>query len=185
MDITDPLYVLTREGWRAWLEANHETASDVWFVFYRQHAGQPSVPYHEAVEEALCVGWIDGIRKRLDAERYVNRFTPRRSGSSYSQLNRERLARLAERGRLHPSVAAVYDEIRPEAFVIPEDVRARLEARGAWAFFAGTSSPYQRIRAAHVDAARGQPAEFEKRLARLVEACRAGRRFGTGIEEFF
>lgn len=168
---TETLYVPTRVAWRAWRAVNHESASEVWFVFYRNGTGYPSVSYAEAVEEALCVGWIDGVRRKLDAERYANRFTPRRPASSYSQVNRERLARLHAQGRLHASVEAIYDEVRPEAFQIPDEI---LVAGGAWASFVGTSPSYQRIRASHVAAAQSQPAEFEKRLARLVGARAAG-----------
>ncbi|MDX1421389.1 MAG: YdeI/OmpD-associated family protein [Rubricoccaceae bacterium] len=186
MDITETLYVPTRAAWRAWLAAHHAEASEIWLVWYRVHTGRPSVPYNDAVEEALCFGWIDSVRKGLDDERYAQRYTPRRAGSAYSQLNQERLARLLSAGQVHPSVAAGLGEVRPEAFEIPEDIRAALEARpGAWAFFASASPAYQRIRAAYVDQARGRPDVFEKRLAHLVEASARGRRFGYGIEAYY
>jgi uncharacterized protein YdeI (YjbR/CyaY-like superfamily) len=186
MDITETLYVPTREGWRAWLDAHHESKTEIWLVSYRKHAGRPSVSYGDAVEEALCFGWIDGTRKGLDGERYAQRFTPRRSGSGYSQTNKERLARLLAEGRVHPSVEAGLGDVRPEAYEISGDIQAALQAdEDAWAFFQTTPPAYQRIRAAYVDHARGQPAEFENRLKNLVAKSAPGERFGYGIEGFY
>ncbi len=186
MDVTETLYVPTREQWRDWLAAHHEDRTEIWLVSWRKNTGRPGVAYNDAVEEALCFGWIDSTRKSLDAERHAQRFTPRRAGSAYSQTNKERLARLAREGKLHPSVEGDLDHARPEDFEIPDDIRAALEARhGAWTFFEGTSPSYQRIRAAYVDHARARPYEFEKRLSNLVDKCAAGRQFGYGIEDYF
>lgn len=186
MDITETLYVPTREEWRDWLATHHEDKREVWLVSYRKHTGQPSVPYNDAVEEALSFGWIDSIRKTIDGERYAQRFTPRRAGSAYSQTNKERLARLAAEGKLHPSVQGEYGNNRPEDFKIPDDIRLALKAReGAWAFFESTSPSYQRIRAAYVDHARDRPDEFEKRLSNLVKKSAQGKQFGYGIEGYF
>lgn len=186
MDITETLYVPTREAWRDWLVAHHEAKSEIWLVSYRKYTGRPSVPYNDAVEEALCFGWIDSIRKGLNDERYVQRYTPRRTGSAYSQLNRERLARLDTQELLLPSVREALDTIRPEAYEIPEDILAALKAdEQAWAFFQTTSPSYQRIRAAYVDGARVRPAEFEKRLNHLVEKSAQGKQYGYGIESYF
>ncbi|MEM1126578.1 MAG: YdeI/OmpD-associated family protein [Bacteroidota bacterium] len=186
MDITETLYVSTRHAWRDWLATHHPHKSEIWLVSYRAHTGRPNVPYNDAVEEALCFGWIDSTRKRIDDERYAQRFTPRRATSPYSQTNKERLARLAAQGKLHPSVAAVLQGARPEAFQIPPDIRAALAARpGAWAFFSQTSPAYQRIRAAYVDHARHRGAEFEKRLNHLVEKSAQHKQFGYGIEAYF
>ncbi len=120
----------------------------------------------------------------MDDDRYVNRFTPRRAGSSYSQLNRERLSRVAEQSKLHPAVATNLRDVLSDSLTISPDVRDELRAREAWAFFASTADSYQRIRAAHVDAARGQPDEFSNRLATIVERCAERREFGSGIDDF-
>jgi uncharacterized protein YdeI (YjbR/CyaY-like superfamily) len=178
MDITETFYAATRAEWREWLAANFDTAPEIWLVSYLVKTERPSVPYNDAVEEALCFGWIDGIRKKLDDERHAQRFTPRRPGSPYSQTNRERLARLIEVGKVHPSVVEVVRGIRPEDFEIPEDVREALRAHDdAWAFFSSTSPSYQRIRAAYVDIARVRPGEYEKRLRHLVEMSAKGKQF--------
>ena len=186
MRITETLYVTTREEWRAWLAENHDSKSEIWLVSYQKKAGRPSVPYSAAVEEALCFGWIDSTRKSLDHERFAQRFTPRRKRSSFSQTNKERLARLLENGKVISSVEAEIGDVRAEDFEIPDDIRAALqENRSAWEFFESTPPPYQRIRAAYVDHARDRPAEFEKRLQNLVDKCARGKRFGYGIEDFY
>ena len=82
-----------RNAWRAWLAANHGKAGETWLVFYKKHTGRNTVSYRESVEEALCFGWIDGLKRRLDEERDAYRFTPRRRGSKWSPLN----IRLAEK----------------------------------------------------------------------------------------
>ena len=144
------------------------------------------MPYNDAVEEALCFGWIDSIRKGLDDERYVQRYTPRRKGSAYSQLNKERLAHLDAQGLLLPSMRETLDTNRPEAFEIPEDIReARQAEEGAWAFFRATSPSYQRIRAAYVDSVRARPADFAKRLGHLVAKSAQGKQFGYEIESYY
>lgn len=186
MDVTGIYYAATRLEWRAWLEANYDDASEIWLVSYRKRAGRPSVPYNEAVEEALCFGWIDSIRKKLDEDRYAQRFTPRRPGSGFSQTNKERLSRLLEHGKVIPSVMEALGDVRPETYVIPEDIRTILQANeDAWAFFRSTSPAYQRIRAAYVDHARDRPGEFEKRLKHLIEKSAQGRHYGYGIDDFY
>jgi uncharacterized protein YdeI (YjbR/CyaY-like superfamily) len=100
MKISNTLYVKTREDWRAWLQAHHQTEREVWFIFYKKHTGQPSVPYDAAVEEALCFGWIDSIIQRLDDDRYAQKFTPRRNTSNWSALNINRVRKLIEAGRM-------------------------------------------------------------------------------------
>ncbi|MCW8925760.1 MAG: hypothetical protein OQJ84_05855, partial [Xanthomonadales bacterium] len=77
----------SREEWRAWLESNHASACEVWLVYYKKHTGKPSVSYIDSVKEAICYGWIDGLKKRVDDECYMHRFTPRRPGSKWSPTN--------------------------------------------------------------------------------------------------
>ena len=87
-------FFATPSAWRKWLEKNHETAEEVWGGMYRKSSGTPSISWPEAVDEALCFGWIDGIRKSIDATRYKNRFTPRKKTSNWSQVNIARVAAL-------------------------------------------------------------------------------------------
>lgn len=186
MDITETLYVATHESWRAWLKANYDHKPEIWLIAYRKQTGRPSIPYNAAVEEALCFGWIDSIRKGIDEARLAQRYSPRKPGSGYSQTNKERLARLIQAGKVMPEVLAEIGDMRPEDYEIPEDILAALQAdEAAWSFFQNTSPPYQRIRAAYIDVARGRPAEFQKRLANLVKKSAQGKQFGYGIEDYY
>lgn len=89
-----------RDDWRAWLAENHATAESLWLVFHKKHTGKGGLTYDEAVEEALCFGWIDGILKRIDDEKHMNRFCPRRKNSIWSERNKERVRRMIEAGRM-------------------------------------------------------------------------------------
>lgn len=100
MQIGKTLYVTNRKSWRAWLVKNHKIKKEIWLVYYRKHVGKPSVSYDAAVEEALCYGWIDSTAKRIDGDRFAQRFTPRRSGSNLSDINRARIKDLIRRGRM-------------------------------------------------------------------------------------
>lgn len=92
-----------RRGWRAWLEKNHGAEREVWLVFYKKHTGKVCISYDAAVEEALCFGWIDSIVKRIDEEKFVRKFTPRKAGSGWSESNKERAERMMRLGRMTES----------------------------------------------------------------------------------
>ncbi len=94
------LVVTTRDAWRAWLEKNHDTKREIWLVFYKKHTNRPSLPYEEAVEESLCFGWIDSLVKRVDDDRYVQKFSPRKRNSTWSALNKKRVQKLIKEGRM-------------------------------------------------------------------------------------
>jgi uncharacterized protein YdeI (YjbR/CyaY-like superfamily) len=98
------------KAWRRWLERHHASASEVWLVFSRKHTGQACVSYDEAVEEALCFGWIDGIKKRVDEDHYTYRFSPREPGSRWSLINRKRAEALVAAGRMAPAGLAAIEE---------------------------------------------------------------------------
>jgi uncharacterized protein YdeI (YjbR/CyaY-like superfamily) len=186
MKVTETLFLSAREDWRRWLQEHHDSKNEIWLVSYRKGSGNPSLPYNVAVEEALCFGWIDSIRKGIDDEKYAQRFTPRKPASSYSQTNKERLARLDTEGKLIPGVRNELKKNRPEEYEIPEDIIAALKSReAAWEHFNATSPSYQRIRAAYVETARGRPGEFEKRLNNLVQKSANGQQFGYHIENFY
>jgi len=186
VDVTETLYVPNREEWRDWLEEHYKSASEIWLVSYLKKTGKPSVPYNDAVEEALCFGWIDSIVKKLDEERYAQRYTPRRAKSGYSQTNKERLKKLIERGKVMPEVLAGLDEIGLEDFEYPDDIMAALqENEKAWENFQRYSGSYQRIRIAYIDVARDRPGEYEKRLAHLIKVTEQDKQFGRGIEDYY
>src|SRR3954447_21845386 len=97
------LDVRTLAGWRRWLAEHHDSDTEVWLIFHKRHTGEPSVEYGDALDEALCFGWIDSLIKRLDDDRYARKFTPRKPDSKWSSVNRRRYAVLEASGRLMPS----------------------------------------------------------------------------------
>ena len=100
MRISHTVHLETRSEWRAWLAEHHVKETEIWLVYNKKQSGLPRVSYDEAVEEALCFGWIDGIVKPIDDDRYAQRFTPRREKSRWSELNRRRFRRLVKEGRM-------------------------------------------------------------------------------------
>ena len=111
MEITKTLYITTRAKWRKWLEKNHNTEKEIWLIYYKKHTGKPRIPYDDAVEEALCFGWIDSIIKRLDDEKYVQKFTPRKGKSKWSELNMKRAKKMIREGRMTKAGLAKFKEI--------------------------------------------------------------------------
>ena len=187
MEIGETLYVVERGEWRRWLEANFESAREIWLVFPNKASGERRMPYNDAVEEALCFGWIDSIVKKLDSMRAAQRFTPRKRKGGYSQMNKERLRWLAGEGLLHPSVRESVEEALREEFVFPPDILEAIRANeAAWRHFQGCSPAYRRIRVAYIDGARAQPEVFAARLQNLIRASERGRWIGYGgIEKYF
>ena len=100
MEIGETLYVTTEQGFRKWLEENHQTKKEIWLIQYKKATGKPSIHYIEAVEAALCFGWIDGTQKSMDEERYALRFSPRRPKSNWTETNKERARHLIAEGRM-------------------------------------------------------------------------------------
>ncbi len=100
MKISDELYVTDRSDWREWLRKNHDNKKEVWLTFYKKHTGKPSIPYDDAVEEALCFGWIDSIIKKIDDEKFARKFTLRKSRSKWSELNKKRARKMIKEGKM-------------------------------------------------------------------------------------
>ena len=104
------LYASSRDEWRAWLKKNHAKAKEVWLIYYKKHTGKSSVSYTDSVEEALCFGWIDGIKKRIDAEKYAHRFTPRKAKSRWSPLNIRLAQKMIEEGKMTRMGLAAFNQ---------------------------------------------------------------------------
>lgn len=172
----ETFYTSDRNEWRAYLAANFETATEVWFVFPTKDSSEEGLSYNDAVEEALCFGWIDSTNRRLDETHCIRRFTPRKPGSAYSQPNIERLLWLDERGLIHPKVRESVLPIIEAPFVFPEDIIDTLKQdEVAWKNYQQFSDSYKRIRIAYIDAARKRPEEFRKRLNNFVEKTRCNK----------
>jgi uncharacterized protein YdeI (YjbR/CyaY-like superfamily) len=103
MEIGEMLYVTNRDDFRKWLIQNHQTKKEIWLIQYKKATKKPSIKYVEAVEEAICFGWVDGFEKSLDSERYATRFTPRREKSNWTNANKDRARRMIAEGRMTPA----------------------------------------------------------------------------------
>ena len=173
--MTEPelFFCSERAQWRGWLAEHFEDRDEVWFVFPTKDSGEQGPSYNDAVEEALCFGWIDGRAGTLDETHHIRRFTPRRKGSPYSQPNIERLIWLDAQGLIHPKVREAVREVIDSPFVFPEDILDALRQDPlVWERYVSFAEPYKRIRVAYIDAARKRPAEFEKRLANFIQKTR-------------
>lgn len=177
-----------RADWRQWLAEHFETETEILFVFPTLSSGEESISYNDAVEEALCFGWIDGVAGKLDATHGTRRFTPRRKGSAYSRPNIERLIWLEQQGMIHPKVRASVLPIINEPYVFPEDILAEIKKDPVvQAHFERFTASYQRIRIAYIDDARKRPEEFKKRLENFISKTREGKLivgFG-GIDKYY
>lgn len=180
MQITETLYVTHRDEWRKWLSENHATKKEIWLVSYSKTSGKPSMLYLHAVEEALCFGWIDGIAKKMDAQRSAQRFTPRRSQSNWTELNKERVKRLIQNGRMTEAGLRVIPDLSPNAFQIPNDILEALQAdEQTWRNFQQFPDVYTRIRIGYIEEVRRQPHEFQKRLNNFLKKTRENKMFGV------
>jgi uncharacterized protein YdeI (YjbR/CyaY-like superfamily) len=183
----EPHFFATPDEFHAWLEEHHATATEVVVGFYRKASGKPSMNWTEAVREALCFGWIDGIRRSLDDERYTNRFTPRRPGSNWSAVNVRHVEELIAEGRMHPAGLAAFEartakrtgvysyEQRHEAKLDSAQVRQFRSNRDAWQFFQSQPPGYRQTAIYWVLSAKRDETR-ERRLATLIDDSAQGRR---------
>ncbi|NJC97766.1 MAG: hypothetical protein C3F07_04805 [Anaerolineales bacterium] len=187
MEITQTLYVTNRRDWRNWLKKNYKSSTEIWLVYPRKSSGKPRIEYNDAVEEALCFGWIDSINKKLDEDHMVQRFSPRKPKAKYSQANIERLRSLVAQKKVIKEVAEALDNVLDQEFIIPDDILKAIKAnKNAWGNFQAFSDSYIRIRIAFIDGARKRPAEFQKRLRHFIEMTEQNRMYGFGgIEKHF
>ena len=163
------LFCEDRQQWRKWLEEHFETVAEIWLVFPVKASGEKGVSYNDAVEEALCFGWIDSTAGTLDNRHQLRHFTPRRKGSPYSRPNIERLIWLDKGGLIHPTVRKSVIGLIQTPYSFPEDILAELRKDATvWRNYSAFSEPYKRIRVAYIDAARKRPEEFQKRLANFI-----------------
>ena len=183
-----PTFFKTPDHLRRWLERNHASSTELWLGMYKKASGKRSVTYKEALDEALCFGWIDGVRKRLDEESFVQRFTPRRPNSYWSAVNIRRATELADAGRMHAAGLAAFerrDKAKAEKYSF-ERQNAKLDQTmekrfrsnpKAWAFFESQPPGYRRLAAHWVTSAK-QDETRQRRLEALIKDSASGRRVG-------
>ncbi len=185
MKIGKTLYAKNRHQWRAWLKKNHSTAKEIWLIYYNKQSGKPRIPYNDAVEEALCFGWIDSIVKKYDKDRAAQRFSPRKPKSTWSEMNKERVRRLIKQGRMTKAGLAVFDKkqglqvIKENRLVIPKDILQGLKKnKTVWRNFQNFRESYKRIRIGWIDASRNRPDFFRRRLRYFLKMTAQNKRFG-------
>ncbi|MFH1134385.1 MAG: YdeI/OmpD-associated family protein [Nanoarchaeota archaeon] len=186
MRIGKTLAVTKRSGWRSWLAKNHAGQKEIWLVFYRKSSGKPRLPYNDAVEEALCYGWIDSTVKRVDDEAFAQRFSPRRPKSQLSEMNRERIRRLIKRKKMTAvglraiAHAFVESEDRTRRFTIAPDIRKALMAdTQAWKHFQQLPEGYKKVRLGYIESQRRHGIEpFQRSLRHFIKMTARNRKFG-------
>jgi uncharacterized protein YdeI (YjbR/CyaY-like superfamily) len=175
------LYITNRKKWRKWLEKNFDKEREIWLVYPKKSSGKKRIVYNDAVEEALCFGWIDSTVKFLDKDNNLQRFTPRNPKSTYSQQNKERMKWLLENNLLHPSQLKKAKEISSEKFVFPKDIIEEIKRdKVVWKNYKAFSDTYKRIRIAYIDSVRANPDEFKKRLRNFIVKTRKNKKIGFG-----
>lgn len=182
------LNIRTRTEWRNWLLLHFNIENEVWLVYAKKASGKQRILYNDAIEEALCFGWIDSTNKTLDKDHTMQRFTPRQAKSIYSQPNKERLKYLAERKLIHPSFIKTVEEIISKEYVFPNDILDEIKKdKTAWNNYVKFPEPYKRIRIAYIDSARKRPEEFTKRLTNFIKKTQDNKLiagFG-GIDKYY
>jgi uncharacterized protein YdeI (YjbR/CyaY-like superfamily) len=177
IEVENPLYVKDRSEWREWLQENHAIEKGLWLMLYKVGSGQPSVKYEEAVEEALCFGWIDSTRKPGSEQYYFQRFTPRKNKHNWSDLNKWRASKMKQAGLMTPAGLAVidfsFDEIDPDrpqsnTLEFPEEIVQVLQANPpAWENLQAMSPYAQRIYGNFLGSAK-RPEILEARLVKAI-----------------
>ncbi len=174
------IYVYTRAEWRAWLEENHDREKEIWLIYYKKPSGKPRVAYDDAVEEALCFGWIDSTIRKLDEARYMQKFTPRKPGSVWSELNKRRVEKMIREGRMTEAGRAQIEAAKqsgewqkdrsiPDEIDMPPELRAALEENPtAKINFEGFAPSYRKLYIRWVADAKREETR-EKRIRKVVD----------------
>jgi uncharacterized protein YdeI (YjbR/CyaY-like superfamily) len=178
MQVTATIKPIDRTAWRAWLAQNHATANEIWLVLDDRRE-QSTVTYLDAVEEAICFGWIDSIQKSISGNERAQRFTPRKRRSKWTELNKERARRLIQLGLMTDAGLATLPDLSIP-FVVAEDIQEALKAiPNAWSHFLAFPELYRRVRVGYVEDARKNKSEFERRLTNFVQKTAANQMFGN------
>jgi uncharacterized protein YdeI (YjbR/CyaY-like superfamily) len=184
-----PIFFRNPGAFRRWLEKHHGAKSEVWLGFYKASVKKRGISYKESVDEALCFGWIDGVRRSLDAERYIQRFTPRTPRSYWSAVNTKRAHELIGEGRMHPAGQAAFERRdaaatarysfeREAAELSPADLTRFKQDKKAWTYFESEAPWYRRVAVHYVVSAKREETRA-RRMAALIADSAAGKRIGS------
>ncbi len=185
MEITQTLYITDRDNWRSWLEKNYTTRKEIWLIYYRKHSGKPRIPYDDAVEEAICFGWIDSIIQKIDEEKFAQKFTPRKNTRNWSDANKMRVKKMIRQGKMteaglakiHKSVTLETTESRPEPDIAPEFQEALLANDKAREFFDSLAPSYRRQYIGWISSGKREETR-RKRVKESMELLEQGKKLG-------
>ena len=191
MKIGKTFYAANRKQWRSWLAKNHRSEPEIWLIYYKKNSGKPRIPYNDAVEEALCYGWIDSTLKPKDEISYLQRFSPRRKNSRLSEMNKERVRRLIMAKRMTRfGLESIQHHMENGSnnskqsttlinFSMPKDILHELKNNPlAWKNFQKFPESYKRIRIGWIDASRNSHEYFTKRLHYFIKMTAKNKMFG-------
>lgn len=176
----EKLHVIGRDDWRAWLRKNHDVKKEIWLIYYKKHTGKPRIPYNDAVEEAICFGWIDSTVKKIDEEKFVQKFTPRKARSKWSEANKKRALKMIEEARMTEAGLTKIREAKNtgewfktaparKKLVVPSYLKEALaKNRRARDFFNSLASGYKRNFVGWIASAKKE----ETRQRRLIESIK-------------
>jgi uncharacterized protein YdeI (YjbR/CyaY-like superfamily) len=183
----DAQFFDTADDLRAWFAQNHDTAPEIFVGYWKKTSGQTGVTHPEAIEQALCFGWIDSVGRGIDDQRYQVRFTPRRKGSVWSKVNVAKIAELTAKGQMHPAGLKVFEQRKPDRVAVysyeqpadavfdREQIALFRERASAWEWFCAQSPSYRRS-AVHWVVSAKRPETRDRRLAQLIADSAAGRK---------
>jgi uncharacterized protein YdeI (YjbR/CyaY-like superfamily) len=186
---SDAVFFDGPQAFYEWLEANHESRDEVFVGFWKKATGRQTMTWSQAVDQALCFGWIDGVMRRIDDERHMQRFTPRRPGSNWSKVNVEKVARLEAEGLMRPSGRRAFEARTDErtgtysfeagqGAELPGDYEQRLRANAPASEFLDGQAPWYRRTVAHWVVSAKREETRRRRLEQLIESSAEGRRLG-------
>jgi uncharacterized protein YdeI (YjbR/CyaY-like superfamily) len=179
MNLGKTLIVKNRDEWRNWLSKNHLTEKEIWLVHYKKDSGKWTISYDEALDEALCFGWIDSTVKKVDDEARAQRYTPRREGSPISETNKERVRRLIKLGKMTDFGLTRVKKYMDQKFVFPPDIIAEIKKdRQVWENFNNFPEYYKIIRVAFVADSRIRPEIYKRRLNYFLKMTKQNKKFG-------
>ncbi|MDV2998410.1 MAG: hypothetical protein N5P05_000016 [Chroococcopsis gigantea SAG 12.99] len=178
MEITTTYKPANRDQWRDWLHQYHSTKDEIWLLLDNSSNG-PKMSYLDAVEEAICFGWIDGIQKRFSADELAQRFTPRKKRGNWTELNKERARRLIRLGLMTDAGRLTLPALTIESIVAGDIEEALKSESEAWDNFLAFPPLYRRVRIGYIEEMRGNCGEFERRLRNFVKKTAANQMFGN------
>ena len=187
----DVIFFETAADWRAWLDANHDQVRELWVGYYKKATGKPTMTWSEAVDQALCYGWIDGIRKSIDDESYMNRFTPRKPRSIWSNVNVKRVGELIELGLMQPAGLKAFEARSPEREGVYSAEQGDLQLAdadeqqfranaAAWEFFQKQPATYRKAALWWIISAK-KAETHDRRLAKLIDESAQGKRLAQFV----